>query len=241
MITVELFIVNCIASNLNWKDKTITIRHNIKYITINIKHLESKYDCSNSCDSCNSCNTSRIALPFTYSELSNYWFNNIDKYSNLFNIDFNTLIIGIDYSIAPIYNSKNNSDNTSKQNTDTFNENIVIGIFILDTKRIKYLDNKQTKSIGEFTKYEFISQITGNRKRDENDNMSIFNVLNGILDYQQNKVDTTYSLLDKLNICIPNLNNYKLNWKIILKNARNYLPKLDTIVIKESSRNLLNP
>ena len=69
----------------------------------------------------------------------------------------------------------------------------------------------------------------------------MFNILGGIIDYQQNKVDTTYSLLDKLNICIPNLNNYKLNWKIILKNARNYLPKLDTIVIKESSRNLLNP
>ena len=162
MITVELFIVNCIASNLNWKDKTITIRHNIKYITINIKHLESKYDCSNA---------SRIALPFTYSELSNYWFNNIDKYSNLFNIDFNKLIIGIDYSIAPIYNSKNNSDNTSKQNIDTVNENIVIGIFILDTKSIKYLDKKQTKPIGEFTKYEFISQITGNSKMDEFDNI----------------------------------------------------------------------
>ena len=234
MITVELFIVNCIASNLNWKDKTITIRHNIKYITINIKHLESKYDCSDA---------SRIALPFTYSELSNYWFNNIDKYSNLFNIDFNKLIIGIDYSIAPIYNSKNNSDNSSKNNSDT-NEKIVIGIFILDTKSIKYLDNKQTKPIREFTKYEFISQIAGNDNNSNsngNDNIPIFNVLNGILDYQQNKVDTTYSLLDKLNICIPNLNNYKLNWKIILKNARNYLPKLDTIVIKESSRNLLNP
>ena len=239
MITVELFIVNCIASNLNWKDKTITIRHNIKYITINIKHLESKYDCSNSCDSCDA---SRIALPFTYSELSDYWFNNIDKYSRLFNIDFNKLIIGIDYSIAPIYNSKNNSDNSSKQNIDTVNENIVIGIFILDTKSIKYLDNKQIKPIGEFTKYEFISQIAGNDNNNNNNkNIDMFNILGGIIDYQQNKVDTTYSLLDKLNICIPNLNNYKLNWKIILKNARNYLPKLDTIVIKESSRNLLNP
>ena len=169
MITVELFIVNCIASNLNWKDKKITVRHNIKYITINIKHLVIKYDC-------NSCDTSRIALPFTYSELSDYWFNNIDKYNNLFNIDFNKLIIGIDYSIAPIYNSKNNSDAS---------ENIVIGIFILDTKKIKYLDNKQTKSIGAFTKYEFISQITGN---DNNKYVDMFNILGGIIDYQQNKV-----------------------------------------------------
>ena len=114
MIKFELFALQCMSDKFSWKNKQITIKNNIKYILTSLEHYqftEQKNIIPDDIipddiipDDIIPDNTiQELKLPFTYSDMSRYWFNNIDKYSNLFNIDFVTLKIGIDYDIAPLY------------------------------------------------------------------------------------------------------------------------------------------
>ena len=83
MIKYELFSINCIASNINWQAKTVSISHNIKYFMVSIEHYgfndKLNYELNNELN-----NESTLNLPITYSDVSRYWFENINKY-NLMN------------------------------------------------------------------------------------------------------------------------------------------------------------
>ena len=210
MIKFELFSLNCMSDNFSWKDKTITIKHNIEYILISLEHynfIESNYTILNNAIQNNAKqNNSKqeFTSPFTYSDLTKFWLNNIKKYSDIFNIDFIKLKIGIDYSLAPLYLS-NLSNYVSKNNNF-----IIIGIFLLNYK-YKMNDNSKITSI----KHNFLSRVKSlpnTRKCDINK----YNIISGILNYQNLFVDIN--------------NNYKIPLKTILTNACNYLPKLDIII-----------
>ena len=202
MIKFELFSLNCMSDNFSWKDKTITIKHNIEYILISLEHynfIESNYTILNNAIQNNA--KQEFTLPFTYSDLTKFWLNNIKKYSDIFNIDFITLKLGVDYSLAPLYLSNCVSKN---------NNFIVIGIFLLNYK-YKINDNSKITSI----KHNFLSKVKSlpnTRKCDINK----YNIISGILNYQNLFVDIN--------------NSYKIPLKTILTNACNYLPKLDIII-----------
>ena len=134
MIKFELFTLQCMASNINWQAKTITINDNIKYILTSLKHYtktkncilkdEAKNDESKNDESKNdeSKNDESIDIIYSYSEITNYWTNNIIKYSQMYNIDFTRFKLKTDYSIAPIYIIK---------------KCIYVGIFIINLEMLK--------------------------------------------------------------------------------------------------------
>jgi len=220
MIKFELFSINCISSNINWQSKTVSISHNIKYFMINIEHYSFNDKLSNELSY-----DTTLNLPITYSDVSRYWFENINKYNKLYNIKFSDLKIGIDYSIAPIYISRNKTQDI-----------IIIGIFLLNNYNIKYdtIKSNTTKT------FRFLSNI----KHDVSNKYKIFS---GILNYQNeindinetNEINkkntkTNYKLNDKfiiVDICNNNV-KYKIPIHNILFNACNYLPKIDITVIK---------
>lgn len=218
MIKFELFSIHCIASNINWQAKTVSISHNIKYFMVNIEHYtfnEVSNEVSNDTD---------LKLPFTYSDVSRYWFENINKYNKLYNIKFSDLKIGIDYAIAPIYVSRNKSQ-----------DNIIIGIFLLNNDNIDYatIKSNATKT------FNFLSNINKSIRNK-------YNIFSGILDYQNenqknNKNQKNQTNNDVINdkfilvdICCNNnkYTKYKITMQQILTNACNYLPKIDITVIK---------
>ena len=221
MIKFELFSINCIASNINWQSKTVSISHNIKYFMVNIEHYSFNDKLSNEL-SYELSNDSKLNLPITYSDVSRHWFENINKYNKLYNIKFSDLKIGIDYSIAPIYISRNKTQDI-----------IIIGIFLLNNYNIKY-DTIKSNTTNTF---RFLSNI----KHDVSNKYKIFS---GILNYQNemnemNEINkkntkTNYKLNDKF-IIVDIWNNnvkYKIPIHNILFNACNYLPKIDITVIK---------
>jgi hypothetical protein len=224
MIKFELFSIHCIASNINWQAKTVSISHNIKYFMVNIEHYTFN-EVSNEVS-----NDTALKLPFTYSDVSRYWFENINKYNKLYNIKFSDLKIGIDYSIAPIYVSRNKTQSGNKSE-----DKIIIGIFLLNNDNIDYatIKSNATKT------FNFLSNINKSIRNK-------YNILSGILDYQNEnqknhknqKNQTNNDIInDKfilVDICCSNnkYTKYKITMHQILTNACNYLPKLDITVIK---------
>ena len=214
MISFELFSINCLGSNINWKDKNITIKENIKYIITNIEH----YQITNT-------NTSKedeiqfklpFTLPFTYSDILKYWKKNIGKYSSLFKIDFNNLTLDTDYSIAPLCISRN-----------TNNDFIVIGIFLLDNHIID--KNKENFKI---IMYTFLSIVKPDpliitKKCDSNKYNIFLGILNYSSKYKNDNLNNKYLLLEKY--------NYKIPMKTIIKNSCNYLPKIEIKLITNKS------
>ena len=220
MIKFELFSIHCIASNINWQAKTVFISHNIKYFMVNIEHYtfnEVSNEVSNDTD---------LKLPFTYSDLSRYWFENINKYNKLYNINFSDLKIGIDYSIAPIYVSRNKTQSQNKSQ-----DNIIIGIFLLNNDNIDYdtIKSNATKT------FKFLSNVSNSIRNK-------YKIFSGILDYlnenenYKNQINND-AINDKcilVDICCNNnkYTKYKITMQQILTNACNYLPKIDITVIK---------
>lgn len=113
MIKFELFSLKCLGSNINWKDKKINIKDNIKYIFTNLEHYQftntniKTDDIDIDIDIDNDSEELELPLPFTYSDITKYWLKNIAKYNETFKIDFNNLILDTDYAIAALYVSKN--------------------------------------------------------------------------------------------------------------------------------------
>ena len=221
MIKFELFSVTCIASNINWKNKTITINHNIEYIIVNIEHYIFCNETNNENDENNDQDAYNFNLikPFKYSDISKYWIKNINKYNKLFNINFTLLKIGIDYSIAPIYVSRNKNEDL-----------IVIGVFLLNNNSIKYNEIKPITN----KLYTFLSNIDNTDSTDKTSNK--YKIFSGILEHNFQKNNNYANLNDKIVLLDISNSNYNSNYKIpllyILANACNYLPKLDIIVIK---------
>ena len=217
MIKFELFSVKCVATDINWKSKTININHNIKYIIVNIEH----YSFCNEIKKENEDETKdsyefNLIKPFKYSDISKYWFKNINIYNKLFNINFTLLKIGIDYSIAPIYVSRNKNEDL-----------IVIGVFLLNNNSINYNEIKSTTN----KLYTFLSNIDNTDKTNSTDKTSNkYKIFSGVLEHNFQKKNNYANLNDK--IVLLNNCNYKIPLLYILANACNYLPKLDIIVIK---------
>ena len=230
MITFEIFQLDIITDAINWNDKTISIRDNIKYIMVNIKHFR-KSDKKENLESLES-----LDLPFSNNDISRIWYNNISKYSQIFNINLNKLVLGTDYYIAhlhisrsPIKKDANNANNVNNVNNVNNANNVVIGIFILPNVEIEQNQNQNQYQ------YRFISTIRPLTNADQEDHTeqlsdkykNKFNILSGILNYKNVKHESNesnkYLVLDT---------NFKILWKHVLINARNYLPKLDIIIHK---------
>jgi len=225
MITFELFSIKCMSKNLNWKEKTILINHNIEYIMTTIEYYKIENNIENKIENNIENNIDNnidqeLQIPFTYYDIHKYWLKNINiyskLYSELFNIDFNNLKLDIDYTIAPIYISKNKLEDSKIKN----NIIVIIGIFLLDTAKINCVCDK----------YSFISTIKSlpsSRKCDKNK----YNIISGILNYQYEKGNVQNNFKEK---CLL-INNLKIPLYNILNNACNYLPKLDIIINSNKS------
>ena len=134
MIKFELLSLKCLGINLNWKDKIINIREYTKYIIATLEHYKLDKNIVVDVDVDNI-----LQIPFTNSDLSKFWINNISVYSNIFQIDFKNLIYDTDYIIAPLHLSK------------CLNKNIIIiGIILLDYK---------FNTTMQIDKYTFMSTI----------------------------------------------------------------------------------
>ena len=222
MIIFNLMSIQFMADDntINWKEHTITLRHNIKLIHITITHYPEQ--------------TYKIMKPdeivYNWNNFLEYWNKNILEYNKDFNIEFDKLILGVDYSLAPIYINYNMNNNTN---------NIYIGIYIFNNNIIKKIPKTVCKD------YSFLSSIepyllskTDNNNNNNNNNTSKYNFMYGILnkDKSTNNTNTNFknkefNLDTKINIPL----------KYILQNSMNYLPKLNINIIKMSSRNPLNP
>ena len=232
MILFKLFSIQFMAGDdtINWKDHTITIRHNIKLIHITLTHYpEQLYTIKKSND-----------IVYNWTKFLNYWNKHLTDYTKAFNIDFNTLTLDVDYSIAPIYISSSN-------------DNIYIGIYLFKKNSINSITEKQTKRVS----YSFLSRIepyllsntTKNNKTITNTNNTNNNT-NTNTNKNTNKYNFIYGILiNNSNTNTDNLKHkeYSLDTKLtipvkyILQNSMNYLPKLEINRIKMSSQNPLNP
>lgn len=214
MILFKLFSIQFMGDDntINWKDHTITIRHNIKLMHVTLTHYpEQIYTIKKTND-----------IVYNWNKFLNYWNKHLTEYTKAFNIEFNKLILDNDYSLAPIYSS---------------NDNIYIGIYIYNKNSIKYITEKQNKIVS----YSFLSRIepyllSNTKKNNKNiNNTNKYNFMYGILSNNKNNTDNlknkNYILDTKLTIPV----------KYILQNSMNYLPKLEINRIKMSSQNLLNP
>jgi hypothetical protein len=225
MIIFELFNLKCIGSCINWKDKKISIRQNIKYLIIALEHYEYNYkyldkDYKDNTNNINN-NLEDFELPFTYFDVSRYWINNITKYNKLFNINFNNMKLNIEYSIAPIY--------VSRTKNESF---IIIGVFLLDYKHeiniINIInDNNEKIKVNSNTFLSTIRSLPLIKKCVSNKS----NILLGILNYYNgnNILDDKYLLLNNHN------EKYKIPIKTILANACNYLPKIEINIIENKN------
>ena len=213
MIKFELFSVECIALNINWQEKTISIPDNIKYFMVNIEHYNFNDEDDNEPNEKNEPNETNLDVSFTFSDISSYWFENINKYNKIYNINFSDLKIGIDYSIAPLYVARTKIEDI-----------IIIGVFLLNNNKIKYNTIKvNTSSTSNI--YRFLSTFN-------NSLLKKYKIFSGILKYQI-EIKKNYDELNKKFIILDSCKykyKYKIPMQYILTNACNYLPKLDIIV-----------
>ena len=231
MILFNVMSLQFLADNdtINWTDKTITIRDNIKLIQLTITHypdLIYKIKKANE-------------IVYNWNKFIKYWNKHHPEYNSVLNIEFDKLILDIDYSLAPIYNNNNN---------------IYIGIYIFNNEIIKKMNNsnvinsiinKQDLHKLNYSKksYSFLSRIEpyvlslSNIKKSKTMNTTTTNKYNFIYDIVNNS-NNIETLQNKEFILDTNIN---ISLKYILQNSMNYLPKLEIKRIKMSSQNLLNP
>ena len=208
MIKFELLSLKCLGINLNWKDKIINIREYTKYIIATLEHYKLDKNIVVDVDVDNI-----LQIPFTNSDLSKFWINNISVYSNIFQIDFKNLIYDTDYIIAPLHLSK------------CLNKNIIIiGIILLDYK---------FNTTMQIDKYTFMSTIKPLPKT-QICHINKYNIISGILNYNKDKdkdttntantTNTTNTTNTNIYLLIDNMN---ISLNHIFYNACNYLPKFE--------------
>jgi hypothetical protein len=212
MIIFELFSLDVLSSNIDWIAKTITINKNVKYIHMSINHYIK--------DVKKEINKKNIKPKFnikshSWLDVITYWKANITVYNEYFHIEFDKLVLGTHYYLAPIY--INSVD-------------LIIGIF-LNISSITTEFNQIVKNNAAGVKsYRFLSIIKPvNINITKECNLKKFNLLYGAVEYQNevgrdrsNHINDTISLDD---------NKYNIPLKCLLLNARNYLPKLEIIEI----------
>jgi hypothetical protein len=224
MIKFELFSLNIGGSNIDWISKTITINKNVKYIHMSLNHYiqdakkDEKKDVKK--DVKKEINKQNIKPKFnikshSWLDVITYWKANIAIYNEYFHIEFDKLVLGTHYYLAPIYINSHD---------------LIIGIF-LNISSITTEFNQIVKNDNEGVKsYRFLSIIKPvNINITKECNLKKFNLLYGAVEYQNevgrdrsNHINDTISLDD---------NKYNIPLKCLLLNARNYLPKLEIIEI----------
>ena len=232
MIIYNLLSIQFMADNdtINWKDHIITIRHNIKLIHLTINHYpEFKYINSNS--------KKTNDIVYNWNKFLKYWNKHLPEYTKAFNIEFIKLILGVDYSLTPIYISSDS-------------DNLYIGIFILNNDIIKNINTNNTINTIMDIQEKQDKQDFQKLKHSKNSYSFLSNIEPYPLSKMKlnNKYNFIYGILNK-NSSDDNFKNKefildtKLNIpiKYILQNSMNYLPKLEINRIKMSSQNLLNP
>jgi len=213
MIKFELFSLDLLSSNIDWIAKTITINKNVKYIHMSLNHYMK--------DVKKEINKKNIKTKFnikshSWLDVIKYWKANITLYNELFHIEFDKLVLGTHYYLAPIY--INSVD-------------LIIGIF-LNISSITTEFNQIVKNDHEGVKsYRFLAIIKPvNINITKECNLKKFNLLGGILEYEyQNEVakKPIKSYIEEI-VSLDD-NKYNIPLKHILLNARNYLPKLEII------------
>ena len=215
MITFELFSLEVLASNIDWIAKTITVNKNVKYIHMSINHYMK--------DVKKEINKKNIKPKFnikshSWLDVITYWKANITVYNKHFHIEFDKLVLGTHYYLAPIY--INSVD-------------LIIGIF-LNISSITTEFNQIAKNDNEGAKsYRFLSIIKPvniNINITKECNLKKFNLLGGILEYEYHNDVHRQPIKSYIEEIISlDYNKYNIPLKRILLNARNYLPKLEII------------
>ena len=215
MITFELFSLEVLASNIDWIAKTITINKNVKYIHMSINHYMK--------DVKKEINKKNIKPKFnikshSWLDVITYWKANITVYNKHFHIEFDKLVLGTHYYLAPIY--INSVD-------------LIIGIF-LNISSITTEFNQIAKNDNEGAKsYRFLSIIKPvniNINITKECNLKKFNLLGGILEYEYHNDVHRQPIKSYIEEIISlDDNKYNIPLKCLLLNARNYLPKLEII------------
>ena len=226
MIKFELFSLNIGGSNIDWIAKTITINKNVKYIHMSLNHYmkDAKKDAKNDekKDVKKEINKKNIKPKFnikshSWLDVIKYWKANIAIYNEYFHIEFDKLVLGTHYYLAPIY--INSVD-------------LIIGIFLNISSITTEFNQIVKNDIKGVKSYRFLSIIKPfNINITKECNLKKFNLLGGILEYEyQNEVGRDRSNHIN-NIISLDDNKYNIPLKYILLNARNYLPKLEIIEI----------
>ena len=222
MIKFELFSLNIGGSNIDWISKTITINKNVKYIHMSLNHYmkdaknDEKKDATKEEKQKNIKSKSKPKFNIkshSWLDVITYWKANIAIYNEHFNIEFDKLVLGTHYYLAPIY--INSVD-------------LIIGIF-LNISSITTEFNQIVKNNSEGVKsYRFLSVIKPvNINITKECNLKKFNLLGGVVEYQ-NEVDRDRSNHINDTISLDD-NKYNIPLKCLLLNARNYLTKLEII------------
>ena len=205
MIKFELLSLKCLGINLNWKDKIINIREYTKYIIATLEHYKLDKNIVVDVDVDNI-----LQIPFTNSDLSKFWINNISVYSNIFQIDLLYFVNSLLYFLAPLHLSK------------CLNKNIIIiGIILLDYK---------FNTTMQIDKYTFMSTIKPLPKT-QICHINKYNIISGILNYNKDKDKDTANTANTANITNTNIylliDNMNISLNHIFYNACNYLPKFE--------------
>jgi hypothetical protein len=231
MIIFKLLSLNFMAGDINWKEKTLTIPYNIKYLYLTLDYYKELYYISN-------CN---LNLFYNWKQFIAYWNDTLLEYSKAFNIDFNKLVLNVDYSIAPLYIT---------------NDIIIIGIYLInDTPELKEPISTSIQTFNFLSSVE-PNTIENNRHNHTNKNINKYNYFYSILNrhISDEYLKKHYIILEASLNTIPEhkiktksktitktIQKLSISLKHILQNSMNYLPKLEIIITKKISRNLLNP
>ena len=231
MIIFNLLSLQYMGDNdtINWKEKTITIQHNIKLIHITLNHYP-EYTYKSSISKKNQ------EIVYDWNKFIKYWNKTILEYTKVFNIEFDKFILDIDYSLAPLYIT---------------NDKLFIGIFIINNKIINTIKDKIKDKDKNIKSYMFLSRIEPyllNTKKNNNNNnnnkSNKYNFFYGILtnsySYRYSYINSKEYILEMLLDTKQDL-SLKIKVNCILQNSMNYLPKLEINRIKKISQNPLNP
>ena len=238
MIIFKLLSLNFIDCDINWKEKTLILPHNIKYLYITIDYYKDPHYISN-------CN---VKLFYNWNKFIAYWNETLLEYSKAFNIDFQKLVLNVDYSIAPLYIT---------------NDIIIIGIYLINyTSKLRSIPSIPSIPSTQYNiqTFNFLSSvdlntITNQHTNHKYKNLNKYNCIYSILNrhISADYFKKQYLILETYLNTSPdiknknNINNNKTICKLtmplkhILQNSMNYLPKLEIIFTKKIFQNLLNP
>lgn len=221
-IGIQIFKISVMSDNMNWLDNNLILHRNIEYLQISFhsgKYIEIPIELK-----------LKLKNGFPSSQnIIDYW-QSLQSSLNQELKELKPYKLNQDYYLAPIYIMK---------------KMIILGVFIPDSHTGKILfsklsntsDTSDTSTPVSNTIFGFMSNITNTSGFNPNTklNYNTYNIIAGILEYLP--FPDKYLVIQK----------YRIHWKNIIANIRNYLPKIKITYLppKTSSidffRNRLNP